>query len=118
MSRHEIQIALSALDDLHLVEDHISEYSPVAAHKMRQKIMERIKALADFPRIGKSAETLGFVDVDLRFVAQGKYYIFYTVTETHVEIRRIVHSARNIGALLAEFDFREFVEPEDFDNFN
>ena len=118
MSKHEIQFTLSALDDLHAVEEYISEYSPAAAHKTRQQIIERIRMLADFPRIGKSAETLGFVDIDLRFIAQGKYYIFYTVTETHVEIRRIMHSARNIGALLTEFDFREFEDPEDFDYFN
>ena len=118
MSKYEIQFTLSALDDLHMAEDYISEYSPTAAHKTRQHIIERIEMLVDFPRRGKSAETLGFIDTDLRFVAQGKFYIFYTVTETHVEIRRIVHSARNLAALLAEFDFRDFEDPEDIDNFN
>jgi len=118
MGKYEIQFTLSALDDLHAVEDYISNYSQTAAHKTRQKIVERTKALADFPRIGKSAETLGFVDTDLRYVAQGKYFIFYAVTETQVEIRRIIHSARNIAALLTEFDFREFADPEDNDDCN
>jgi len=105
MKQYEIHFTPSALNDLHAVEDYLAEYSPLAAHDMRQRIVAKAEDLSVFPNRGKSVSALGYSESELRFVAEGKYFIFYKVIREHVKICRILHGARNLGKLLALLEF-------------
>jgi len=112
MKQYEIHFTPSALGDLRAVEGHIAEYSPVAAHAMRQRTVAKAEDLCVFPNRGKSISALGYYEPELRFVAEGKYYIFYKVIGEHVKICRIWHSARDPGKLLSLLDFNEAEEQD------
>ena len=110
MKHFEIHFTPAALDDLHLIEDYMEDYSPHAAHTIRLQIVAKAKELSMFPNRGKSVSALGYYEPEFRFVAHGKYYIFYKVIGDYVKISRIWHSARDINELLSQLDFESFEE--------
>jgi len=112
MRQHEVHFTPTALNHLQAIEEYMEEYSPYAAHKMRQRIVEKAKELAVFPSRGKSVSALGYYEPELRFVAEGKYYIFYKVIGAHVKICGVWHSARDIGELLSLLNFDDSEEQD------
>ncbi|MDR3313510.1 MAG: type II toxin-antitoxin system RelE/ParE family toxin [Oscillospiraceae bacterium] len=107
MKKYELRFTPSARDDLHSIEGYIAQDHPIPAHKMRERIAAKAEELAIFPGRGKSASLLGYFQPEMRFVAEGKYYIFYKVSGDQVIVYSIVHSARDIGRLLTLLDFDE-----------
>ena len=110
MKRFKVHFTPTALDQLRTVADYVEESSPYAAHEIRKRIVAKAKDLSVFPNRGKSISALGYYEPELRFVAEGKYYIFYKVIGELVKICGIWHSARGIGELLSLLDFDGFEE--------
>jgi len=112
MKHYDIHFTPTALNDLHCISEYLDEKSAYAAHAMRQRIVAKAKDLSAFPNRGKSVSALGYYEPEYRFVAEGKYYIFYKVIGELVEICSICHSARDIGELLSLLDFDDFEEQD------
>lgn len=51
--------------------------------------------LADYPEAGPQRDELG---PGMRYYPSGSYLVFYTISEHFIEIRRIMHGAREITA--------------------
>lgn len=66
------------------------------AYVMRLRV--RIRALSGFPRVGKRRDTLSPGLRSIRF--ERAYTIFYVVTESHVEITRILGSRQDHERIL------------------
>lgn len=64
------------------------------------RLLERIEAaggrLLDFPLSGPSREQFS---AGLRVTFEGKYAIYYTVSETEVTLLRVPHGARDAAAI-------------------
>ncbi|MCL2299434.1 MAG: type II toxin-antitoxin system RelE/ParE family toxin [Firmicutes bacterium] len=112
MKQYDVHFTPTALDDLHLISDYLTEKSAYAAHNVRQRIVAKAEDLCIFPNRGKSVSALGYYEPAYRFVAEGKFYIFYKVIGEHVKICRIWHSARDIGELLSLLDFDDSEEQD------
>lgn len=85
--------AESDLDDIWLT---IALNNPAAADRVIDAIHDRAKLLSNFPELGPERPDIA---PDLRVLVEGSYLILYRVTETSVEIVRVVHGARDMTAL-------------------
>ncbi|MGH6913290.1 MAG: type II toxin-antitoxin system RelE/ParE family toxin [Geminicoccales bacterium] len=97
MSR--LRFSRRAQRDLDRIGDYIKKRNPAAAERWVDLIESKCRSLADQPRLGRSR-----VDVrqDLRSLAVGSYIIFYHRIEDGIEIVRVLHGRRDIGALLSK----------------
>ena len=93
---HEIVRSRLAKADIIDIWRTIADSNPNAATRMVRRIDERIKRLADFPELGPERPDLA---PDLRVLIEGNYLILYRLTETSVEVVRVVHGARDMTAL-------------------
>ena len=99
MKSYRIRYTWPARDDLRLITAQIAMYSTGSADNIRKRIIEKVRELAMFPNRGKSVALLGLRYFDQRFVAEGKYYIFFRVEQDQVIVTRIQHSARDFANL-------------------
>jgi toxin ParE1/3/4 len=83
--------------DLAEILDYLEERSPQAAERLATAIDDRCSLLSQFPHMGRAREELG---PGLRSVVVESYVLFYRVTETAVEVLRILHGARDIDTIM------------------
>ena len=82
-------------DDLREIESYLDEIAPNVTNQVLKAIQESIQSLEEMPfRYPKY-----LYRSDYRVVGVYRYLIFYVVVEDRkvVEIRRILHSARNLA---------------------
>ena len=65
-----------------------------------QKIMKRIRQLADFPEIGAPLSSIISLEVPYRFLVCGNYTAFYKVEGDEVHIIRVLYGRRNFMQIL------------------
>lgn len=86
---------MRAADEYEEAVKYVARQAPVAAHRLAQRIMKRIRALRKFPDSG------GFVPEDAsgryRQLIEGNYRIIYRREGTAVVIASIYHGARLLG---------------------
>ncbi len=87
------------LDDIWL---RIALDNPAAADRLIDRIPRRIGDLQDHPRLGPARPE---ISADARMLIVGDYLVLYSVTGADVVIVRVVHGARDLGAL---FDIEPF----------
>ncbi|MGE5623479.1 MAG: type II toxin-antitoxin system RelE/ParE family toxin [Methanocella sp.] len=92
--------APSAIRDLEGTLNYIAHDNPEAATRVAREIREAIGLLGDFPFLGRSMKEPGFGGH--RALVIGNYLVFYVVTEEDIQIRRLIHGAREYGALLKD----------------
>ena len=87
-----VRWSTEAAEDLERIHRRIARDNPAAAHRTVQKLYAGCMALKKFPyrcRAGREPGTRELVFRPLPYIA------VYRVTETHVEIARIWHSAQD-----------------------
>lgn len=82
--------------DLHAIFDYIAQNSPQAAVDVVRKIEEKCNLLAEAPDMGFVRDDLL---LELRASPVGRYVIIYRILNGGIDIVRIVHGARDFGAL-------------------
>ncbi len=92
----QLLIAPVAESDLVEIWAYIAEDSPKAATAFVAQIESKFEPLLDFPGIGSLRDKIA---PDLRAVPYKNYVIYYTFTDKHVTIVRVVHGARDVRAL-------------------
>lgn len=87
-----------AIADLESIGDFIAEDNPEAARRFVGNLRERCGRILNAPLGGTMRAELG---EGLRSVPFGRYVIFYDVDAETVTVQRVLHSARDIGAIFA-----------------
>ena len=94
-----VLIRPSADADADEIFNWIARDDPAAAERLVRRIFEAARRLANFPESGTPRPELG---PEARSIVVGKYVVLYRVGPDSVDILRIVHGARELGALLVE----------------
>jgi toxin ParE1/3/4 len=81
--------------DIEEIGDFIARSDPRRAIVFIAELRNRCRRIAEFPRAAPLSPSLG---KGVRRVVFGRYLIFYVVHARLIEIRRVLHSARNISA--------------------
>jgi len=79
--------------DIEEIGDFIARDNPARALGFIQELRERCRKLIDFPGAAPVRRALG---EDVRAIVFGRYLILYVVHKDLLEIRRIVHGARDM----------------------
>jgi toxin ParE1/3/4 len=87
-----------AIADLESIGDFIAEDNPEAARRFVGELRERCSRILNAPLGGAPRQELGD---GLRSVPFGRYVIFYDVVQKIVTVQRVLHSARDIGAIFS-----------------
>ena len=83
--------------DLLEIGDYIAKDSRANARRFVGKLMEQCKRIGNAPLGYASREDLA---PSLRMAALGRYVVFFRVIDGTVRIERVLHSARNLPAVL------------------
>lgn len=89
----------AARADLVDIDDYIRQDSPEAAERVRAKLRQAMRKLAEYPGMGHLREDLA--DEPLRFWPLYSYLIIYRAAARPIEILRIIHGSRDVRKLLA-----------------
>lgn len=87
-----------AESDLEDIWFYIAQDSLLAADKILDDIETQCRLIATQPRMGRARPELP--QPELRSFPVGRYLIFYTTLPDGIEILRVLHSARDLDALL------------------
>lgn len=79
--------------DLASIADYIANDNAAAADRWLEKVDETLTLLAKYPLIGEQVNHLA---LGLRRFCFGNYLLFYKPTQDGIELRRVLHGARNI----------------------
>jgi addiction module RelE/StbE family toxin len=98
----EICFTPDALEDLKEIKAYITDElcSETAAKNMIEKIMKRIRGLADFPKLGAPLTSVVGLEVPYRFLVCENYIAFYKVEGERVHIIRVLFGRRNYMHIL------------------
>ena len=98
----KINFTPDALDDMKKIKVYITDElcGEQCAINMIEKIMKRIRQLADFPEVGASLSSIISIEVPYRFLVCGNYTVFYKVEGDEVHIIRVLYGRRNFMQIL------------------
>ena len=95
-----VEWAESAVRGLEEAAEYISKDSPAYAAALVVGATQRAESLARFPRRGRAVPE--YRDPSFREIFVGSFRLIYRVLPEKVTIIAFVHSARDLGALVAE----------------
>ena len=95
-----VSIFPSAERDLTEIFTYIGAESPTAAHKLLEDIFARIERLSTFPELYPLTRDPFLASKDYRIIPLKNYLIFYVITKSEIQIRRVVHGKREYRGFL------------------
>ena len=96
----KIRYLSAAQQDLIDIFEYINRDNPTAAISQLEKVDNSISQLASNPFLGVIPNDKRLTKLGYRMLIVGKYLVFYVVKSETVQIRRIIHGARQYGFLL------------------
>lgn len=90
------QMNSKAEEDLLGIWSYIAENSPASATKLIRTFHQHFILLAENARLGQARPDIA---PELRYFPIKRYLILYRQISDGVEIMRVVHGSRNVGAL-------------------
>lgn len=107
----ELFVTRAAEADLLEIWSYLFDRSDQAADCVVDEISAKFDLLREFPFMGRRRPEFG---ARYRSFAVGNYVIFYRVSETKLEISRVLHGARDLSSILTqEDDELTEIEPPD-----
>jgi len=100
--RVEIRVNPVAAADLQEIKDYITQDNPDAAQKTVKSILSKIESLLEFPEIGSLLAPKIKLKSKYRYLVSGPYYIFYVHENNIVSVQRVLHTKRDIAALIPD----------------
>jgi toxin ParE1/3/4 len=94
----EIVVSPDAETDLEEIGDYIAQDNPERAATFIEEIYARFETISRTPRAYAERPE---IDPGVRACVHGSYVIFFYVTDSAVEIARVLHGARNIARLFS-----------------
>ena len=98
----KINFTPDALEDMREIKAYITDElcSEQSAINTVEKIMKRIRQLADFPEIGAPLSSSISLEVPYCVLVCGNYTAFYKVEANEVHIIRVLYGRRNFMQIL------------------
>ena len=96
----QIRYLSTAENDLDDIFNYIMGDNPSAAVSLLEKFDQSISQLAANPEMGVIPKDARLKSLGYRILIIGKYLVFYVVKTNTVQIRRIIHGARQYSFLL------------------
>ncbi|MGK7893433.1 MAG: type II toxin-antitoxin system RelE/ParE family toxin [Xenococcus sp. (in: cyanobacteria)] len=81
-----------ARQDIKNIFLHILDRNPAAARRIRGRIYQAVKGLANNPKIGRPGRVFGTREL---VISQTSYIVAYRVRNDAVEILQVIHGARS-----------------------
>jgi len=94
-----------AAQDITEIWEHIAEDNPLAARRVREEILSRIRALVPFPNVGHKRPDL--TGRPLRLISVREYLIAYAPEEKPLWVVAVMHGRRNPRVMAAILRGRE-----------
>jgi plasmid stabilization system protein ParE len=88
-----------AAQDITEIWEYIAEDNPLAARRMREEILSRIRAVVPFPNQGHKRPDL--TGRPLRFISVREYLIAYAPEEKPLWVVAVMHGRRNPRVMAA-----------------
>lgn len=98
----KIRVNPVAAADLQEIMDYIAQDNPDAAQKTVKDIVSKIEGLLEFPEIGTQLAPKIKLKNKYRYLVSGPYYIFYVYENKIVSVQRVLHTKRDIAALIPD----------------
>lgn len=92
----DIRFSRAAQADMLEIWNYLFEKGPRAASMFSQSILSQMNLLREHPLAGRERPEAGHA---MRSLAAGKYVVFYRVETVHLEVARVIHGARDLGAI-------------------
>ena len=98
----DIKFAPAAIEDMRDIKTYITNElcSEQSAMNTIEKIMSRVRMLADFPEMGAPLSGIIHLEVPYRFLVCGNYNVFYKVDGEDVQVIRVLYGRRNFMQIL------------------
>jgi toxin ParE1/3/4 len=96
----KVKITPLAETDLEDIWTYIATHSIESANRTISDLMKTFNLLAESPALGRDKPEL---IVNVRSFPHKKYIVFYFPTDDGVEIFRVLHAARNIEDVFADY---------------
>ena len=94
-------LTLPAGQDLKEISRYIAQFNPAVARRLKNRIQQQCKQLADYPNMGINRDEL---ESGLRSFPVEDYLIFYRPIDKGVEIVRVGSGYRDLEALFSSQD--------------
>lgn len=91
------RLAFLAERDLEEIADYLADRNPVVAVRTVENLLDKFLLLSENPYLGELRSDL---PKRPRCFSAGNYVIIYQITSRGIEVSRVVHGARDWGALL------------------
>ncbi len=97
---YRIRYLSTAERDLLEIFEYIKKDNPTAAHSHLEKFDKSISQLSDNPFLGIIPKDNRLKKLGYRILIVDKYLVFYVVKAKVIQIRRIIHGARQYSFLI------------------
>ncbi len=91
----EILYLKIAIKDLDEIFDYIKSDNPRAASALLDKFDKTISKLSKYPKVGRAPKDDRLKNLGYRVLIVENYLVFYVIKNKKIEIRRVLHGARN-----------------------
>ncbi len=95
MNSFEIIWTKSALNDLDIIIDFISQTSQRTAESVASKILKHTSQLSEFPKSGQVEPTLNNLKFEYRYIIEGHSKIIYRLDKSKIFIERVFDTRQN-----------------------
>ena len=92
----ELRVSQEAIRDLDEIWDYIAGDSPARADRFVDQLVQKCREASELDAIGRARDELHPGMLSLAFK---KYVIFFTRSQPSLHAVRILHGARDIGAM-------------------
>ena len=106
---YQVLLAEQAKRDLRGIYEYFvfARLEPRLGKKIKQRIIEKLKTLNEMPHRYPVYQEEPWKSMGLRQVFAGSYCVFYLVTESSVQVARIMYGSMDLPAALNETAFNE-----------
>lgn len=98
MARSRFVLTPVAKSDIEEISSFIARENPHAAVRVRRKLREEMRRLAEQPGLGHRREDLA--SADLRFWSVFSYLIVFRASTEPLQVVRVLRASRDVRALL------------------
>jgi toxin ParE1/3/4 len=92
----QVRRTATSKSDLSTIADFIAADNPLAAERWLDEVGRTLSVIATHPHIGERVDHLA---PGIRRHSFGQYLLFYRPIDGGIELRRVLHGARNIETL-------------------
>jgi addiction module RelE/StbE family toxin len=96
----EVRYLSTAERDLVDIFEYIAKDNPPAASSLLNEFDRSISNLSENPRLGVVPKDERLKKLGYRILIIRKYLVFYVIKKNSIQIRRVLHGARQFGFLL------------------